>query len=228
MISISTSQTFRSWVVIFHLRQPMEFLSLNLYDTPGLALRMNVLYWGPGDFPVSFSNRDTSRNAWNRHSGSFMADKGDLIQHYEVSLSRMFKWHSDPWPTVTSLPIRLSTNFMTMIPSLTFTDYEFPWSICNGCDMPAGNAYPSGHLVPSPILGLANAPIVWDQILRTCHVFTRLFTSNTPWYFLDFAWRKTVTFQIAIYYGMKLKTYYISMFYLTLLYIVGNVYIVFL
>ena len=38
-------------------------------------------------------------------------------------------------------------------------NYEwFPWSICNGCGMPAGNAYPSGHLVPSPILGLANAP----------------------------------------------------------------------
>ena len=38
---------------------------------------------------------------------------------------------------------------MTFIPSLTFTDYEwFPWSICNGCGMPAGNAYPSGHLVP--------------------------------------------------------------------------------
>ena len=27
----------------------------------------------------------------------------------------------------------------------------------------------------------------WDQIPRTCHVFTRLFTSNTPWYFFDFA-----------------------------------------
>ena len=26
------------------------------------------------------------------------------------------------------------------------------------------------------------------QIPRTCHVFTRLFTSNTPWYFLDFAY----------------------------------------
>ena len=32
------------------------------------------------------------------------------------------KWHSDPWPTVTSLPIRLSTNSMTFIPSLTFTE----------------------------------------------------------------------------------------------------------
>ena len=57
--------------------------------------------------------------------------------------------------------------FMTLIPSLTFTDYEwFPWSICNGCGMPAGNAYPSGHLVPSPILGLANAPIVETKFLE--------------------------------------------------------------
>ena len=32
------------------------------------------------------------------------------------------EWHSDPWPTVTSQPIRLSTNLMTFIPSLTFTE----------------------------------------------------------------------------------------------------------
>ena len=34
------------------------------------------------------------------------------------------------------------------------------------------------------------------HIPRTCHVFTRLFTSNTPWYFLDFAlcpWREIVS-----------------------------------
>ena len=29
------------------------------------------------------------------------------------------------------------------------------WIICNVCGMPAGSAYPSGHLVPSPFLGLA-------------------------------------------------------------------------
>ena len=68
---------------------------------------------------------------------------------------------------MTSQPIRLSTNFMTLIPSLTFTDYEwFPWSLCNGCGMPAGNAYPSGHLVPSPIVGLACAPIVETRFLK--------------------------------------------------------------
>ena len=56
---------------------------------------------------------------------------------------------------------------MTLIPSLTFTDYDwFPWSICNRCGMPAGNAYPSGHLVPSPIVGLACATIVEIRFLE--------------------------------------------------------------
>ena len=80
------------------------------------------------------------------------------------------KWHSDPGPTVTSQPIRLSTNFMTLIPILTFTvtpNYEwFPWSICNGCGMPAGNAYPTGHQVLSLFLGLACAPIVETRFLE--------------------------------------------------------------
>ena len=31
--------------------------------------------------------------------------------------------------------------------------------------MPAGNAYPSGHLVPSPTVGLACAPIVETRFL---------------------------------------------------------------
>ena len=63
------------------LKYRFQNMFLNLYDTPGLAPRMNVLYWGPGDFPVSYSNRNTSRNAWNRHSGSFMVDMGILFSN---------------------------------------------------------------------------------------------------------------------------------------------------
>ena len=88
MISISISQTFRTWVVIFHLRRPMACLFLTLYDTPGLAPRMNVLFWGPSYFPVSYSNRDNLWNAWNRHSGSFMVDTGILFGNMKL-LSRM-------------------------------------------------------------------------------------------------------------------------------------------
>ena len=113
---------------------------------------------------------------------------GDLIQQYEVSLSRMLNDILILDQQMTSQPIRLSINFMTLIPSLTFTDYEwFPWSIWNSSGMPAGNAYPSGHL--------CSVPHCWDllvlQLLRpdssNLPCLTRLFTSNTPWYFLDFA-----------------------------------------
>ena len=39
--------------------------------------------------------------------------------------------------------------------------------------MPAGNAYPSGHLVPSPIVGLACAPIVETRYLEYLLVLSR-------------------------------------------------------
>ena len=116
-----TNFPFLSSNVIFHLCNHMAFLSLNLYDTPVLAPPMNVLFLGPGDIPVSFINRDTWWKACNRHSGSFMVDMGILFSNMKFSLTN-FKWHSDPWPTVTSQPIRLSTNFMTFIPTLTFTE----------------------------------------------------------------------------------------------------------
>ena len=116
MISISTSQTFRSWIVIFHLRRPKAFLSLKLYDKLGLVLRMNVLFRGPRGIPVSFSNRYTYMK---RHSGTFMVDTGIFFSNMNPP---SLKWHSDPWPTVTSQPIRYSTYFMTLILSLTFTE----------------------------------------------------------------------------------------------------------
>ena len=65
---------FRSWVAIFQPRPPMVSLFRSLYGMPGLAPHMDVLSWGQRDFQISFSNRDTPRNAWNRHWGSFMVD----------------------------------------------------------------------------------------------------------------------------------------------------------
>ena len=46
----------------------------------------------------------------------------------------------------------------------------------------------------------------WDQIPRTCHVFTRHFTLNTPRYFLDFAWITTRNFDsIGIIHHIKFQ-----------------------
>ena len=77
------------------------------------------------------------------------------------------KWHSDPWPTVTSLPIRLSTNFMTFIPSLTSTELwvvsmehlQRVWLASREC-------LPFRTPGSVPIWGLANAPIVETKFLE--------------------------------------------------------------
>ena len=54
---------------------------------------------------------------------------------------------------------------------------RFLWSICDGCGMPAGSAYPSGHLDPSPYWGLAYAPIVEISLTE----FAVPFLDFSPW-----------------------------------------------
>ena len=94
--------------------------------------------------------------------------------------------------TVTSRPIRLSTNFRTLIPTLIFTELwvvsmehlQWVWH-ANRKRLP----FQTPGSVPPPLLGTCLRSNGWDQIPRTWHVFTRLFTSNTPWYFLHFTKR---------------------------------------
>ena len=61
--------------------------------------------------------------------------------------------------------------------------------------MPAGNAFPSGHLVPSPFLELVCALIVETKFLELAVSLPRLFTLNTTQYSLDFAFRITNSFK---------------------------------
>ena len=69
----------------------------------GLAPRMDVLSWGRRDFQISFSNRDTSRNAWNLHWESFMVDTGILSNNMKFPLTNV-KWHSVTWPYTMTTP----------------------------------------------------------------------------------------------------------------------------
>ena len=94
-------------------RPPMASLFHSLYDMPGLAPRMDFLSWGRRDFQISFSNRDMSRNAWNRHLGSFMVDTG-------MSSNKIFpltnvKWHSVTWPYTMTTPY-----WSDFVPNSTF------------------------------------------------------------------------------------------------------------
>ena len=92
-----------SWVEIYQLRPPMASLSHSWYDMPGHVPRMDVLFWGRYDFQIRFSNRDTSRNAWNRYYRSFMVDTGSYKTIRSSSLTNA-KLHSVAWPnTMTAL-----------------------------------------------------------------------------------------------------------------------------
>ena len=173
MISIFTLQTSRSWVLLFNRRRPIACLSLNFHDTPGLARRMNVLFWGPGDFQVSYSNRDTFWDAWNRHSGSFTVDTGMLFSIIWSNPLTNVKWHSDPWPTVTSQPIRLSTNFMTFIPSLTLTElWVVSMEHLQRVWLASRERLPFRTPGSVPLFGTCLCSNCWDQISRTCHVYS--------------------------------------------------------
>ena len=58
------------------------------------------------------------------------------ISHHNSDLDQL-EWH----PNRSDFPL-ISWHWYRTWPS---PNYErFPWSVCNGCGMPAGNAYPSG------------------------------------------------------------------------------------
>ena len=119
MISISVSQTFRSWVVIFNLRRPIAFFSqliryartCSLYECFILrARRLSSKLLEQGYLAEIF----IQEVLWSI--------RGSYSAIWSLPLTNV-KWRSDPWPfTVTPQLIILSTNFMTMIPRLTFND----------------------------------------------------------------------------------------------------------
>ena len=63
----------------FHLEYPLVLARFCLCDMPRACSRLNVLFWGRHDFQISFSNRDTSWNTWNRYWRSRMVDTGILF-----------------------------------------------------------------------------------------------------------------------------------------------------
>ena len=168
------------------------FLSMNSPSSPAYGVfkfsaytirpdapRMNVLFWGPGDFPVSYAKKGYLVERLKLSFSKFYGRYGDLIQQYEVSLSRML----NEILTLDQLQWLLNRSDFPPIswpwnPAWPSLNYEwFTLGICNGCGVTAGNAYPSGHLVPSPFLGLACAPIVETSFLE--HAVSLL--DFSPW-----------------------------------------------
>ena len=81
------------------------------------------------------------------------------------------------------LLIRLCTE-LDLLPNFEW----FPLNICDGCGMPTGDAYSSGHLVPS-LWDLHMFYLLRPILFRTCRYFTGLCSSNIPRYFHDFPYK---------------------------------------
>ena len=167
IISISTSQTFRSWVVIFHLRRPVAFFffisqliryarACTSYECFILrARRLSSKLFKQGYL------LERLKSSFRKFYGRY----GDLIQPYESSriTNDILTLEQQGLPNRSDFPT-ISWPWYRAWPSQNFE--WFPWSICKGCGMPAGNAYPSEHLVPSPFLELSYAPVVETRFLE--------------------------------------------------------------
>ena len=140
-ISTSISQTFRSWVAIFHFHQPMAFLSHSSYGMLGLVPLMNVLFEGRCDFPLSSSNRDMSGNVWNRPSGSlivYMGIPSNIMKYFSPKCNMIF-WditiYSDTlnWSDITPM-CKLITELDLIADFDLITKFrEVSREHCNGC-----------------------------------------------------------------------------------------------
>ena len=117
----------------------------------------------------------------------FYGRYGDLVEQYGVTLSRMLNdilTLDQQWLPYRSDFPPISWPLYRAWPSPT---YEwFPWSICNGW-LASRERFPFRTPGSAPHLGLANAPIVETKFLELAMSLLDFFTSNTPWYFLDFA-----------------------------------------
>ena len=126
-------------------------------------LHIYMLYWiiwGPFDFPVSDSKRDTSLNVWNRHTGSYMVDAFQDVPPRKC-LNDILKWQ------VTKYNFPTDQNFH----KFTFTKMRVvSREHLQRCGMLAGNAYLSGHMVPS-LLGTCTSSNCWDRFSRSCRCF---------------------------------------------------------
>ena len=91
MISISTSQTFRSWVVIFHLRQPMEFFISQLIRYSRACSSCECFILRARRLSSKLLKQGYLAERLKSSFRKFYGRYGDLIQQYEVSLSRMLK-----------------------------------------------------------------------------------------------------------------------------------------
>ena len=102
-ISTSISQTFRSWVPIFHLRQPMAFYLIDHMVCQGLLLLWMFYSEGCATFIFKLLEQGYVRKRFKSFLRNVYGRYGDFIKHYEVSLSPNVTWHSGIYTVTPSI-----------------------------------------------------------------------------------------------------------------------------
>ena len=167
MILISTSQTFRSWVVIFHLRRTMAFY-LSAYMIRLRARRLSSILLKQGYLMERLQS--SFRKFYGRYA--------DLIQQYEVSLSRMINdiltlYQLQWFPNRSDFP----PIFMTLIPDLTFAELRVvSMEGSQRVRLASRERLPFRTPGSVPLLGTCLCSNCWDQFYRTCRIFFRVFS----------------------------------------------------
>ena len=87
-ILTSISQTFRSWVAIFHLRQPMAFFISQLIRYARACSSYECSILRAARLPSKLLGQGYVRGRLKSSLRKFNARYGDLIKHYEVSLTQ--------------------------------------------------------------------------------------------------------------------------------------------
>ena len=168
-------------------------MNCSIYDIPGLAPRMNVLFWRRHNFQISFSNSDTSRNAWNHHCRSFLVDTGILSNNTKflsheclMAFCSLTKYNDNP------PPIRLYTKSVTFLPNSTF--YWFMRGFHR--TFATGVACWQETLIPLDTIWTCICSTCLDQSFSRFCIFSGLFSLNIPRYFLHFAFNRLLMSQI--------------------------------
>ena len=88
-ISTSISQTFRSWVAIFHLRQPMVFFISQLIRYARACSSYECFILRAARLSSKLLRQGYVMERLKSSLRKFYGRYGDPIKHYEVSLSQM-------------------------------------------------------------------------------------------------------------------------------------------
>ena len=171
----------------FHITN-FPFLSSNIPSSPAYGVFISQLI----RYDRACSSHECFILRARRHSSKLLK-QGNLVERLKSSFRKSYgrsywaiwshpltnvKWHSDLLPTATSQPITLSTNFMTFIPSLTFTElWVVSMEHLQRVWLASRERLPFRTPGSVPLFGTCLCSNCRDQIPRTCHVFTRLF----PW-----------------------------------------------